>query len=180
MIGKTRWDLPAHMIDPDGVAELTRKLDSHEPFKNHHQKIRAPDGSVHHYRVSGVPMFDANGLFLGYRGSTVDETAEVAAQEMATDIQRQFFEAMETISEGFAMWGADETFVYCNSHFRTSHAGIAETLERGRTYPDFLRALAESGERPDSDGRASDRRGSSRLPLPHAPLPVADRQRERW
>jgi PAS domain S-box-containing protein len=46
-----------------------------QPFYNLEHKFLRPDGSEIWVRVSGVPMFDTNGEFTGYRGAGAEITA---------------------------------------------------------------------------------------------------------
>ncbi len=67
-IGKTRWEVP--YLEPD--AEAWRKhretLDAHLPFRDFELARPAPDGSKRYVSVSGLPVFDQTGRFVGYRG----------------------------------------------------------------------------------------------------------------
>ena len=67
-IGKTRWEVP--YLEPD--AEAWRKhretLDAHLPFRDFELARPAPDGGKRYVSVSGLPVFDKSGRFVGYRG----------------------------------------------------------------------------------------------------------------
>ena len=67
-IGKTRWEVP--YLEPD--AEAWRKhrdtLDAHLPFRDFELARPAPDGGKRYVSVSGLPLFDKTGRFIGYRG----------------------------------------------------------------------------------------------------------------
>jgi PAS domain S-box-containing protein len=67
-IGKTRWEVP--YLEPD--AEAWRKhratLDAHLPFRDFELARPGPDGGKRYVSVSGLPVFDKTGRFLGYRG----------------------------------------------------------------------------------------------------------------
>ena len=67
-IGKTRWEVP--YLEPD--AEAWRKhretLDANLPFRDFELARPAPDGSKRYVSVSGLPVFDELGRFIGYRG----------------------------------------------------------------------------------------------------------------
>src|SRR5512132_279200 len=67
-IGKTRWEVP--YLEPD--AEAWRKhretLDAHLPFRDFELARPAPDGGKRYVSVSGLPVFDKEGRFVGYRG----------------------------------------------------------------------------------------------------------------
>jgi PAS domain S-box-containing protein len=67
-IAKTRWEVP--YLEPD--AEAWRKhretLDAHLPFRDFELARPTPDGNKFYVSVSGLPMFDKSGHFIGYRG----------------------------------------------------------------------------------------------------------------
>ena len=67
-IGKTRWEVPH--LEPD--AEAWRKhretLDAHLPFRDFELARPAADGGKRYVSVSGIPVFDEAGCFIGYRG----------------------------------------------------------------------------------------------------------------
>src|SRR3954469_18928687 len=67
-IGKTRWEAP--YLEPD--AEAWRKhretLDAHLPFRDFEHARPTPDGGKRYVSVSGLPVFDKTGRFIGYRG----------------------------------------------------------------------------------------------------------------
>ena len=80
-IGKTRWEMP--YLEPD--AEAWRKhretLDAHLPFRDFELARPAPDGDRRHVSVSGLPVFDRSGLFVGYRGVGRHITERKRAEE---------------------------------------------------------------------------------------------------
>src|SRR5262245_11936471 len=67
-IGKTRWEVP--YLEPD--AEAWRKhretLDAHLPFRDFELARPTPEGGKRYVSVSGLPVFDKSGRFIGYRG----------------------------------------------------------------------------------------------------------------
>ncbi|HEX9791610.1 MAG TPA: response regulator [Kiloniellales bacterium] len=59
--------------------------------------------------------------------------------------QRQLSEAIETITEGFALYDADDRLVLCNSRYRDLYADVGLKLEPGVHYEDILRVVANRG-----------------------------------
>ena len=72
LIGKQRWDL----ADADLTTEHWRRhkadLEDRRPFKDFEYSLKRPDGQWIHVSVSGKPVFDDDGIFQGYRGTTKD------------------------------------------------------------------------------------------------------------
>ena len=67
-IGKTRWEVP--YLEPDAEAWRRHRetLDAHLPFRDFELARTTPDGGKRYVSVSGLPVFDKSGRFLGYRG----------------------------------------------------------------------------------------------------------------
>jgi diguanylate cyclase (GGDEF)-like protein/PAS domain S-box-containing protein len=82
-LGLTRWDHPG--IDPNGAdwAAHQATCRAHRPFRDFIYRRLGQDGRARWLSVSGEPVFDANGTFLGYQGVGRDVTEDKrAAQEL--------------------------------------------------------------------------------------------------
>jgi PAS domain S-box-containing protein len=81
-IGTACWD---HALDLETEPEKWRliweNLDSRKPFRDFVYCTLGGNGSPMYVRVSGKPVFDGSGEFLGYRGTGTDVTALMRAQE---------------------------------------------------------------------------------------------------
>ena len=88
-IGKTRWEVP--YLEPD--AEAWRKhretLDAHLPFRDFELARPTPDGSKRYVSVSGLPVFDGTGRFVGYRGVGRRITERKRAEEALRSAQAE-------------------------------------------------------------------------------------------
>jgi PAS domain S-box-containing protein len=69
-------------------------------------------------RISGIPVFAADGRFTGYRGVGVDVTREVVAERRATLAQQQLVDAIDGVSDAIAVFDAEGRFVICNRAHR--------------------------------------------------------------
>src|SRR5258708_26381915 len=89
-IGARRWELAADREDePEKWRAHLATLEARQPFRDFRYRIARPDGSPLYVSVSGQPVFDVNGTFLGYRGVAANVTTEVRAEHT----QRAFRDA---------------------------------------------------------------------------------------
>jgi PAS domain S-box-containing protein len=80
--GLTRWDFATDVESDPEKWDLHRStLEARQPFRDFVYPAVRFDGSLMHVKVSGKPVYDANGNFLGYRGTGNDVTAVVRADQ---------------------------------------------------------------------------------------------------
>jgi PAS domain-containing protein len=91
-------------------------------------------------RFSGRPVFGVQNEFLGYRGIAADISDEVEADRRIRRSEARFLDAAESMSEGFALYDADDRLVMCNHRYREILAPIADHVVPGVTFEELLRA----------------------------------------
>src|SRR3984893_6957866 len=93
-IGTWCWD---HALDLETEPEKWRlvwaTLDSRKPFQNFVYCSVDGSGSPMYVKVSGKPVFDANGEFRGYRGTGTDVTALRTVEAEGRENERRYREA---------------------------------------------------------------------------------------
>ena len=65
-----------------------------------------------------------------------------ASEEQAVDARRRLTDAIENMSEGFALYDSDERLVLCNSHYRKMAGPAASLVQPGMPYEALLRMVA--------------------------------------
>ncbi len=80
-IGKARWEVPYLEPDEEGWRKHRETLDAHLPFRDFELARPAPDGGRRYVSVSGLPIFDEGGSFIGYRGVGRHITERKKAEE---------------------------------------------------------------------------------------------------
>lgn len=78
--GRTRWESNASGVTETGWEEHKRALAAHEVFHNFEMQRPGPNGEMHWVAISGMPIFDDEGIFTGYRGVGTDITARKLAE----------------------------------------------------------------------------------------------------
>ncbi|WP_108513714.1 PAS domain S-box protein [Bradyrhizobium algeriense] len=88
-IGKTRWEVPYLEPDEEAWRKHRETLDAHLPFRDFELARLAPDGSKRYVSVSGLPVFDGRGRFIGYRGVGRHITERRRAEEALRAMQAE-------------------------------------------------------------------------------------------
>ena len=105
-IGKTRWEVP--YLEPD--AESWRKhreiLDAHLPFRDFELARPAFEGGKRYVSVSGLPVFDKWGRFIGYRGVGRHITERKRAEEALRRSEAYLTEAQRLSHSGTIVFNA--------------------------------------------------------------------------
>jgi PAS domain S-box-containing protein len=100
-IGKTRWEVPYLEPDEEAWRKHRETLDAHLPFRDFELARPTPDGEKRYVSVSGMPMFDHKGDFVGYRGVgrhiTERKQAELAIRESEQRFRTLFEKADDAI-----------------------------------------------------------------------------------
>ena len=99
-IGKTRWEVP--YLEPDAEAwhKHRETLDAHLPFRDFELARLTPDGGKRYVSVSGLPVFDKTGRFVGYRGVSRHITERKRAEEALRDMQMELAHANRVATMG--------------------------------------------------------------------------------
>ena len=81
VIGYTRFEMIAESDrDPQKWEEHHAVLERHEPFRDFIYTRKFKEDREQIVSISGVPVFDETGAFVGYRGTARDVTAQVLAE----------------------------------------------------------------------------------------------------
>jgi PAS domain S-box-containing protein len=155
ILGRTFHELDginAGISDSDWAA-FEALLAARQPFQDFPYAARLESGHTEYRRASARPIFDASGTFKGYRGVTRDETREVEARRRAQAAEELLTRAVESISDGFAIYDASDRLVMMNSKFRESFARMGPGDPTGKTFEELVRADIALGYYPEAAGR---------------------------
>jgi PAS domain S-box-containing protein len=106
VIGKARWEIPGLGALPDKVWENHRaKLERHESFSDFVFLRYNRAGELRYLSVSGEPLFDEQGKFIGYHGVGKDITERARDQKALEDSERRYRALFEVHPQ--PMWVVD-------------------------------------------------------------------------
>ncbi|MDJ0950363.1 MAG: PAS-domain containing protein [Alphaproteobacteria bacterium] len=136
-------------IHPD---DLQRYKDTHVAhFKGETERFeceyryRGLEGDWRWARQHGIAFRDEHGHAYRMVGSTGEITDLKNQQAAAREAQEQLAKAIETISEGFVIYDAEDRFVLCNDQYRELYGQAADMLKPGVPYLEILKAVADRG-----------------------------------
>ncbi len=100
LLGRAFQDLFDPRMDSEDSPRLQAALAERRPFKNCVCPIRLPTGESEWLRLSGYPVFSADGAFSGYLGTSTRITEE--RQRLTAERRRQQMESLGQLAGGVA------------------------------------------------------------------------------
>ncbi|MEQ8356157.1 MAG: PAS domain S-box protein [Kiloniellaceae bacterium] len=89
-------------------------------------------------------------------GTVVDLTDQFEKEAELREARETLQDAIESLSEGFALYDAEDRLVLCNQRYRDFNFMSADALEPGVAWLDFIRVGAERGQYCDAEGRVEE------------------------
>ncbi|MFI4986075.1 MAG: EAL domain-containing protein [Alphaproteobacteria bacterium] len=147
ILGKTRWELAGADPAKDELwAGHLAVIEARQPFRNFRYSFKSGTGRTLHCAVSGKPVFDADGAFCGYRGTTTNETRSVELlrrTERQADLLRMTFASMV---EGIIVVDGELRVVTFNRQFLELCEYPADLVSAGESFEKIVRFGAERGD----------------------------------
>lgn len=148
-VGHSREDLasPADFErEADKWARLRDDLKHHRPFYDVEYSVKPSHGETRRrIRTSGMPLFDKDGTFLGYRGVARDISAEYEERQRADAAHQRLTEALEAIPVAVCIYDSDDRLRVVNSYAREVLEPINDVLTEGMPRSEITRRSAEAG-----------------------------------
>ena len=152
LLGRTRWEV-AESEQADWDAHKA-DLQARRPFRDFHFYFSNGEGR-RCIRTTGEPRFGRGGAFLGYRGVSSDVTEDMEgrqalalAEARAERGERLVRDAIESLSDGFAVFDADDRLALCNRTFADYHDEV--DIDRpGFAFIDLVRQAVDAVIHPD-------------------------------
>ena len=147
LMGKTRREVGAPGADPEAYNAMLANMDSHLPFQNFEHHREKSNGEIVYLSISGVPVFEDDGTFIGYRGIGRDITEQFINQQALN-------EALAASER--ANWAKTEFLATMSHEFRTplnAILGFSEMLRAqyfgpigAKNYEEYASDIHTSGQ----------------------------------
>jgi PAS domain S-box-containing protein len=153
MLGRTRWEIAGADADSEPFPQHRADLEARRPIRNFRFSYIAEDGKSVYFNVNGQPVFDEAGEFLGYRGTTTNETAIVETRSRAEHAETLLQDALDSISAGILIYDRDDRLVMANESWHQMYRKYLDSSPIGKTFEEFLREGLAVGRYAGAVGR---------------------------
>ena len=102
-LGKRRWEVPYLEPDEEAWRRHRETLDAHLPFRDFELARPTPDGGKRYVSVSGLPVFDQTGQFIGYRGVGRHVTERKRSDEALRESEARFRTFVDHATDCFVL-----------------------------------------------------------------------------
>lgn len=131
VVGKTRFELPYVWETPEARENHERDLAERKPF---HDLLLHNPATDRYALISGEPMFDESGEFLGYQGVSRDVTTEKRAERALRESETRFRSLTALSADWYWEQDADLRFTFISGVNDESHlTTIEKVLGKTRT-----------------------------------------------
>ena len=115
-VGLAPWEIPG--LDPEAPTLRAHWADlrAHRSFREFQFPIEEPGRGRLHFTVSGNPLHDRDGAFLGYRGVIRNVTARIEVEEALRASEARHRTLIDSIRAGVFI-AQDGCLVFCNRRF---------------------------------------------------------------
>ncbi len=137
--GEPWLDLLTRETLGDSYDQHREDLASQKPFRGLRYSYRDESGRSRHWRLSGRPFFSEDGLFLGYRGTATEVTAEVDATHQAAKAQSVLLSALNSMSDALAVFDDEDRLVLFNKRCAEIYTELTDVLKLGVSFEEIIR-----------------------------------------
>ncbi|MEM9044807.1 MAG: ATP-binding protein [Pseudomonadota bacterium] len=140
-LGMTREETVERYLDPAAAEKILADIAENKPFRDLVFKRRCENGREVWVRSSGVPSFDADGRFTGYRGAGSDLTEFVTTWER----RNQLAMLLHSAPFGMMMLDQDLRIQLANAALWDFVEAVMPDVKIGSSMADFIRKGIQLG-----------------------------------
>jgi PAS domain S-box-containing protein len=145
-IGRTRMQINPIGVKPEVIEAHLDDLRNRRPFRDFRYGLEGKMGNRLTISVSGKPVFDTAGQFVGYRGTGTDITREVEIEKERDDERQLLQIILDNLPFPVTLNDVDGCYLFANKVFEDWY-GVAPGTVIGRTATDVLALDADELQR---------------------------------
>jgi PAS domain S-box-containing protein len=146
IVGKRRTDLDRSDYDNLAWANHLDDLAHRRPFRNFETTFVDVNGASRPVKISGMPLFAADGAFQGYVGVGHDLTELHERQRRAVALSENLTSIIENIDQGVALFDKDLKLVIHNNRLAALLQLVPGEFPTGSSFEDIVVDIAGRGE----------------------------------
>ena len=131
LIGKRRWEIEGFQPLEGNWKDHIATLDQRNEIRDFRYRYQDPAGRLYYASLNARPVYDARGVFTGYRGTGRNITAQMTAREELRHSRHLLQAIIDSIPVGINIKDADGRFVLLNQAQRRRH-GIGDIPVEGK------------------------------------------------
>jgi PAS domain S-box-containing protein len=120
-LGRRLTETPGVSVDPEMGKMAIAAIKARQPYRDFVYSRKFPDGRIRWFKTSGMPIFDSDGTFRGYRGVGADMTTHVEADQAARLAQSRLHDAVAHVAQPFVFYDAQHRAIAFNQAFTDLH-----------------------------------------------------------
>ena len=145
-LGKRWADTGIEAIAAEDGARNAADIAARRPFRNFRVRRRRTDGSWLYLSISAKPVFDDDGAFAGYRGTSTDVTEIVEAQAELDRTTRVLRGTFDHVTHGILVYDRDLRLVDFNQRVLQVRELPADKLKVGMSFAEVFEAFVEDAD----------------------------------
>ncbi|SHM46869.1 diguanylate cyclase [Roseibium suaedae] len=146
LIGKTGEPLYANPEDFAAAGKIHEEAAHNRDGQKFVMQFKNKQGRIFHVETITTPLFDATSRHVGYMLMGRDITYRRKLEAMVENSLQTLEDAIETISEAFALYDNEDKLVTCNENYRKTYPNSAPAMVRGTSFEDILRFGLDNGQ----------------------------------
>ncbi|PVB62458.1 diguanylate cyclase [Labrenzia sp. 011] len=163
LVGTTTRQFFADPGQFEQIGELYRSPDNAKARKKPHAfEVVRSDGTTTSVEIISAPIFNSTDTLSGYMFVARDISKRKSLEKKLSDIALTLEDALEAISEGFAIFDSDDRLFICNDNYRDLYADTTQAIVPGKQFEDILRFGLKSNQF-DTGGLSDDEWIAQRL-----------------
>ncbi|POF30990.1 diguanylate cyclase [Roseibium marinum] len=122
------------------IGELYRSPEDPQARKKAYAfEVIRSDGTTTSVEVVNAPIFNSTDILSGFLFVVRDISERKALEKKLSDVALTLEDALEAISEGFAIFDSDDRLIICNDNYRDIYTHSTAAIVPGSRFEDILR-----------------------------------------
>ncbi|MEP2704405.1 MAG: diguanylate cyclase [Roseibium sp.] len=139
LVGTTTERFFADPAEYAKIGELYNSPQDQRYRKAYTFDITDGEGTTIPLEVVSAPLFDKENSLRGLLFIARDVSERIALESKLSDVAVTLEDALEAISEGFAIYDSEDRLIICNDNYRDIYAPSAPAMFPGNRFEDILR-----------------------------------------